>query len=1111
MTRYTGTNGDDDVTLDVYDEAGDDYAFGQLGDDKGVFFVKDSSTDLITAAPGEGRFLSNGFGYFRYTSFEDVTLRLGISDVQVQVWADQWFGSSQSLHIDSGVAVGSPGGTDAPTDGNLLTILGGVKAIRVSLLGGGASPGDGVVGPLGIEDTSVTFDVGTFQRLQISHESWDSNPAVRDPINSADDHIVGGDRNDVLGLGGGQNYAAGNGGDDRISSFPIRGTWSGQNWIPVAGSEDWKNEFWGGDGNDTLIAGGINDRIDGGDGFDIWDGDFGFAYPQTFQQNSTAVFSITQTTGTTLETSGTGKITGIERAVINAPYYTARNDASFTTGIASIDYTGSSSDLRDHLTIDWSTKSAAITATLFDEGPTNIPTQYSGTITDGTETITFKWIEFPKLLLGSGDDRVDASAANLPYQGWQAMEVDGGAGDDVLIGGPRLVTLYGGEGDDTLSGRGELHSGDGNDRLTGGWFLDAGAGDDRLTIDDTLPEVYGGTALGGEGTDTLRLPGNLGDYTITAVEAGTSYYSFDPAWADPSDGYVIHLVYKQGQADERTYDINAIERLIFDDGTYLIGEKTTTEFDERAQIWLYSVELVPVLSNPTGTDATLAVEQNAPHVFTAADFGFVDPQGDALSAIIIDVVPQTGSLTLDGAAVTAGERIDAADIAAGLLRYAAPLDADGNVMVGIAIDSMTFRVADEAGDTSETANTLSIDVGVTHVTGTDGDDVISWVNAPPGQPFTAQYGPNYVDALGGNDSILTGDGNDIVFGGDGDDVIQTLGGDDIVYGGTGDDTIIAGFGNDLYDGGDGYDTVDFFGYFSDLSFDYDPSGTVTMAGPETGSQTLVGIERLYSSYTGASYIRDAATGEFVLEYAPPPVSPVIGRAGTQTASSSGSDTLTGTAAAETFVIDGGASGTTGADSITGFGTNDVVVVTEKFVDRNEDGIITFGRNRKFDFDGPDTGTDSVAINGGAAKALRYLGEATDRYYTYALASVRPKHAKEGYIYSDDTLSGGATDNKRDIFFADTALGIDLGHDVFANFGARDLLVTTTALADPDGDGTVALSGGLDLADGGSIAVTGMGGASVDALTLSATVTRAGVTYYLYGLPGSSHSAGELTF
>lgn len=1096
MTKYTGTNGDDDVTLDVYDEAGDDYAFGKLGNDKGVFYVKENSTDLITTAPGEGEFLSNGFGYFRYTSFEDVTLRLGVSDVQVQVSADQWFGSSQSLHIESGVAVGSPGGTDALTDGNLLSILGGVKALRVSLLGGGALPGDGVVGPLGIENTSVTFDVGTFQRLQISHENWDIDPAVRDPINSADDHIVGGDRNDVLGLGGGQNYAEGNGGDDRISSFPIRGTWSGQSWIPVAGSEDWKNEFWGGDGNDTLIAGGINDRIDGGDGFDIWDGDLGFAYPQTFQQNSTAVFSITQTTGTTLETSGTGKITGIERAVINAPYYTARNDASFTTGIASIDYTGSSSDLRDHLTIDWSTKSAAITATLFDEGPTNTPTQYSGTITDGTETITFKWIEFPKLLLGSGDDRVDASAANLPYQGWQTMEVDGGAGDDVLIGGPRVVTLYGGEGDDTLSGQGELHGGDGNDGLTGGWFLNAGAGDDRLTIEDPMPETYAYTALGGEGTDTLRLPGNLRDYTITAVEVGAHYYNaFKAEWADPSDGYVIHLVRNQGQADERTVNINAIERLIFDDGTYLIGEKTEMEWDGNAWIWLYSVELVPVLSKPTGADATLAVREDVPYVFTAADFGFVDPQGDALSAIIIDTLPAAGSLTLDGAAITAGERIDAADIAAGLLRYAAPIDAYGYVIVGFAIDSMTFRVADEFDDTSETANTLSIDVGVTYVTGTESDDVIWPDFGPAGQPPIDRYRPNYVVALGGNDNIQTGYSNDVIEAGDGNDYIAPL------------------TGQDQIDGGDGTDELEVMGYFSAWDIVYDASGVVRLVSDYYGTKTLTSIETLlFWGEGGDRYDFDPISGTYVhRDGNTPPISPVIGRAGTQTASSSGSDTLTGTAAAETFVIDGGASGTTGADSITGFGTNDVVVVTEKFVDRNEDGIITFGRNRKFDFDGPDTGTDSVAINGGAAKALRYLGEATDGYYTYALASVRPKHAKEGYIYSDDTLSGGAVDNKRDIFFADTALGIDLGHDVFANFGARDLLVTTTALADPDSDGTVALSGGLDLADGGSIAVTGMSGASVDALTLSATVTRAGVTYYLYGLPGSSHSAGELTF
>lgn len=1103
MTQYMGTDGDDNVQLDVVDPNGpgipyqNNYALGRGGEDTGLFNDKyiskwdGSGTQLIAVYSGSAYFYGRGAPYFNYDSFEHATILMGPSVDQVQVRAYDWYGSPNSVHFDVNYAIVDPGTDHATSDGRLLSVEGGAQALEMSLTAADVPPGGFVAGPFRIDGTNVTWN-GVFSRLQVAHDGWYYDPVTgaRTDASTADDRIFGGNNDDDLRLGGGDNYAHGYGGDDIITSRADR---------TLSGSIDWKNEFWGDGGNDTLVAGGINDRIDGGAGVDSWTGNFS----QYGQDGNTAPFTLTQGAGTELDTNANGRITNVEKMTIVMPLYMTNSVSSFRDGFASVDFTGSLMDQNERLNIDWGAKSAPITATLGTSSLDQTPLQLNGALSDGSETFNFRYIENFDLKLGSGDDTLDATGAVNPGNAWLRVTVDGGAGADTISAGTLNATLHGGAGDDVLQGYGELHGDDGDDRLTGAGILDGGAGNDVLTRQDNVADTL---LFGGSGTDTVIVDGNFADYVIDAVQA-TSENGFDQAMIDPNDPYAISLT----RVDD-PYDVirlNGVERLVFADKAFAIVSFDYAYSDEYRDH--YQVNLTEIEARPHGSDATLSVEAGTPHVLTIADFGFVDPQGDALSAIIIDTLPIAGSLTLDGAAVTAGERIDAADIAAGLLRYGPPIDADGNVIVGIAIDSMTFRVADEAGDTSETANTLSIDVGVTHVTGTDGDDVISWVNAPPGQPFTAQYGPNYVDALGGNDSILTGDGNDIVFGGDGDDVIQTLGGDDIVYGGTGDDTIIAGFGNDLYDGGDGYDTVEFFGYFSDLAFDYDPSGTVTMAGPETGSQTLIGIERLYSGYTGASYIRDAATGEFVLEYAPPPISPVIGRAGTQTASSSGSDTLTGTAAAETFVIDGGASGTTGADSITGFGTNDVVIVTEKFVDRNEDGIITFGRNRKFDFDGPDTGTDSVAINGGAAKALRYLGEATDGYYTYALASVRPKHAKEGYIYSDDTLSGGAVDNKRDIFFADTALGIDLGHDVFANFGARDLLVTTTALSDPDSDGTVALSGGLDLADGGSIAVTGMSGASVDALTLFTTVTRAGVTYYLYGLPGSSHSAGELTF
>ncbi|TQV78586.1 calcium-binding protein [Denitrobaculum tricleocarpae] len=93
--------------------------------------------------------------------------------------------------------------------------------------------------------------------------------------------------------------------------------------------------------------------------------------------------------------------------------------------------------------------------------------------------------------------------------------VDGGLGDDILIGADANATLRGGDGADTLIG------GEGNDTLEGG------AGDDILiggAGDDTL---FGGagndTLFGGSGSDTALFSGSLSDYRVTYDQAAKAF------------------------------------------------------------------------------------------------------------------------------------------------------------------------------------------------------------------------------------------------------------------------------------------------------------------------------------------------------------------------------------------------------------------------------------------------------------------------------------------------------------------------------------------------------------------------------------------------------------
>src|SRR5204863_163223 len=100
--------------------------------------------------------------------------------------------------------------------------------------------------------------------------------------------------------------------------------------------------------------------------------------------------------------------------------------------------------------------------------------------------------------------------------------------------------------------------------------------------------------------------------------------------------------------------------------------------------------------------------------FTAADFGFSDPNDSPaynLLAVKISTLPSAGTLTDNGVAVTAGQFVSAADIAAGLLKFSPAANANGAAYAGF-----SFQVQDDGGtangvvDLAQSPNTLTINV-----------------------------------------------------------------------------------------------------------------------------------------------------------------------------------------------------------------------------------------------------------------------------------------------------------------------------------------------------------------------------------------------------------------
>ena len=125
-----------------------------------------------------------------------------------------------------------------------------------------------------------------------------------------------------------------------------------------------------------------------------------------------------------------------------------------------------------------------------------------------------------------------------------------------------------------------------------------------------------------------------------------------------------------------------------------------------------NVTVTPVNDASSGADTQLVLLEDMSKGLTASDFGFSDPvDGDALLGVKITTLPSAGTLTLDGAAVSAGDVVSVADLDAGKLAFTPGLNANG---AGYA--SFTFQVKDDGGtanggaDTDPTPNTITLNV-----------------------------------------------------------------------------------------------------------------------------------------------------------------------------------------------------------------------------------------------------------------------------------------------------------------------------------------------------------------------------------------------------------------
>jgi Ca2+-binding RTX toxin-like protein len=338
--------------------------------------------------------------------------------------------------------------------------------------------------------------------------------------------------------------------------------------------------------------------------------------------------------------------------------------------------------------------------------------------------------------------------------------VDGGAGNDLLMGdeGDDLIdggagsdTLFGGDDDDTLIG------GDGDDQLTGG------EGKDNIS--------------GGAGKDTI-FGGTDGD----TVDGGAGGFNADPALNtddDTLDLTGLNFRLRDLEPDSNGNGQNGTVDLYNDDGTSA-GSFKFTEIEN-----IIGEEMAgPVDGLDSGEDM-------AP--------GYTDAQGDQIDGtdgINDTIFGNGGDDTIDS-----GLGDDTVDGGSGDDTFTLTDGVDNDVIIG-----------GESGETDgDVIDSTAVDDDLT-VTFTDKEEG-TLTNGSGTTEFSEIErlelggGDDTVTGSGGDENVLTGDGNDVVNAGGGDDTIDGQGGNDTIDGGKYDDSLIGGDGNDSLVGGEGDDVL----------------------------------------------------------------------------------------------------------------------------------------------------------------------------------------------------------------------------------------------------------------------------------------------------------------
>lgn len=393
------------------------------------------------------------------------------------------------------------------------------------------------------------------------------------------------------------------------------------------------------------------------------------------------------------------------------------------------------------------------------------------------------------LLGGAGDDELLGGAGNDRLEGGDGDDtLDGGDGDDLLIGGAGADTLIGGAGNDSIL-------------AAAGDEVDGGAGNDLVVVD-------------GEAGDETRVAVGDGDDEIINTSSGRIAGGIMMGAGNDRLGNSGLIMPQGGVAIDMGAGDDVVNLFV---GTNLTGSILLGSGNDRLTVDQFVDIDLTVDAGAGDDSITTAIGDDVINAGDGNDSIFAEAGNDVIDAGAGDdtILADLGNDVIDGGAgfdtlfLARATGPVTVDFAAGKVSGAG-IGSDSFVNIekllfGAGNDIVTGNNGNDAFDGGAGNDTLKGGAGDDTLLGDEGDDAIDGGSGDDvvqgGNGVDTLKGGSGVDRLdggAGNDVIDAGSGNDIVLGGAGNDVIDAGSGDDRIEGGADDDILSAGSGHDVF-------------------------------------------------------------------------------------------------------------------------------------------------------------------------------------------------------------------------------------------------------------------------------------------------------------------------